>query len=247
MAQVSSPSQHFYFDERKMHVSLLNFSQPILNFIANKAIQHCDSVGQVQMGIVRQAVLSSTKEKVESSTIAPHIILTGWKFNEVTKCNEPFANMEHVENDECLPEWGELADDYIVESGCTALIDYFKNMQRMYPARTHTTSRIKFQCPTTCVWMHTHICDVFESNQQFVLSGAGCSWDISNYFPNDIVNQVSGTFLAGLVDHVSTQTMWSHRLNHMVTLICPTNGTLLAWGSDPNKNKKKIKNKSKTK
>ena len=48
MAQVSSPSQHFYFDERKMYVSLLNFSQPILNSIANEAIQHRDSVGQVQ-------------------------------------------------------------------------------------------------------------------------------------------------------------------------------------------------------
>ena len=140
MAQVSSLSQHYHFDERKMQVSLLNFSQPILNFIANEAIQHRDSVGQVHMGIVRQAVFSSTQERVKSSTIAPHIVLTGWKVNEVYKCDEPFANTEHVKNDECLPEWGKLADDYIMKSGSKAVIDYFKNMQRMYPSKTQTTS-----------------------------------------------------------------------------------------------------------
>ena len=62
---------------------------------------------------------------------------------------------------------------------------------------------------------------------------------MSTYFPNATVLQVSSTFLAGLVWHVSTQTLWTHRGNGMIPILCPSKGSLLAWDSDPDKRKKK--------
>ena len=75
-----------------MNTSLVNFAQPILNFIANEAIQHQDSHGQIQMGIIRNAVKKFGGKSIESLEIAPHIILTGWRYNSKLQPDIPFSN-----------------------------------------------------------------------------------------------------------------------------------------------------------
>jgi hypothetical protein len=83
--------------------------------------------------------------------------------------------------------------------------------------------------------MHTGEPSKYESAQFFALTELGCCWDLSNYFPNEQIRQVAGTFLAGLTAHVTTCTLWTHLINDFATLVCPDVGTLLAWGSNPKK------------
>ena len=76
MAQVSLSSDYHYFDESKMQVSLLNFSYPIVNDLANQAMNVRDNSGKIKMGVIKKAVWKISGEQTESKQIVPHIIFT---------------------------------------------------------------------------------------------------------------------------------------------------------------------------
>ena len=105
----------------------------------------------------------------------------------------------------------------------------------MFPERTKSSARPMFQCPTTWVWMHIGNSCNYESTRVLALSESCHYWDLSNYFPNEIVPQVTGTLLAGLAAHVTTCTLWTHIINDFATSVCPDSGNLIAWGSNPKK------------
>ena len=237
MCQVGKPTKHFYFNEQTMNTSLVNFAQPILNFIANEAIQHRDTHGQIQMGLIKNAVKKIVGETISSMDIAPHIILTGWRYSSQLDSDIPFSNSEHIENDECLLEYAKMVFDFIDDSADITLKQYFARMRKMFPERTTISSRPMLQCPTTCVWMHTRSSFVFESKQYFAMSESRCCWDLGNYFPSETVPQVAGTFLAGISAHVTTCALWTHITKNFATLISPEPGSLRAWGSNPKKRK----------
>ena len=220
-----------------MNMSLVNFAQPILHFLANEAIQHRDGHGQIQMGLVRNAFKRFMGKTIQSLDIAPHIILTGWKFNSQLQADDPFSNCEHIENDECMPYLAKMVFNFVEESTNEDVKEYLRRIIQIFPDRVKSSARPMFQCPTTCVWMHTGDSCKYESTQFLALSESCCCWDLSNYFPNEMVPQVACTLLVGLAAHVTTCTLWTHVINDFATLICPEAGTLIAWGSNPKKKK----------
>ena len=227
MCQVSKPTSHFYFNEQTMNTSLVNFAQPILNFIANEAIQHQDSHGQIQMGLIKNTVKKFLGEKIESVDFAPHIMLTGWRYSSKIDSDIPFGNTEPIENHECLPEHAKMVYDFIGDSGDEALKQYILRMNKRFSNRTAMSSRQMLQCPTTCVWIHTRSSSMFESSQYFALSESHCCWDLGTYFPSNTVPQVAGNFLAGVSGHVITCSLWTHLKKKFPTLISPKLGSLI--------------------
>ena len=121
------------------------------------------------MGLIKNAVKKFGGKKIESIDIAPHIILTGWRYNSQIQSDVPFSNTEHIENKECLPEHAKMVTDFIDDSGDTALKQYILRMNKMFPNRTTISSRQIIQCPTTCVWMPNRSSSMFESSQYFAL------------------------------------------------------------------------------
>ena len=189
------------------------------------------------MGLVLNAFRRFMGKTIQSLDIAPHIILTGWKFNSQLQADDPFSNCEHIENDECMPDLAKMVFDFVDESANDDVKEYLWRKIQIFPDRAKSSVRPMFQCPTTCVWMHTDDSCKYESTQFLCLSESGCCWDLSNYFPNDMVPQVACTLMAGLAAHVTTCTLWTHLINDFATLICPEAGTLIAWGSNPKKKK----------
>ena len=169
------------------------------------------------MGLVRNAFKHYVGEQIHSLDIASHIILTGWKFHSKLKADDPFSNCEHIENDECVPDLAKIVYDFVEESSNEDVKQYVQQMIRIFPEREKSSARPMFQCPTMCVWMHRGDSCNYESTQFFDLSESCCCLDLSNYFPNEIVPQVTGIFLAGLAAHVTTCTLWTHISNDFAT------------------------------
>ena len=65
MSQVSPSPDNHYFDESKIQVSLLNFSYPIVNNLANKAMNVRDNSRQIHMGIIKKAIWKISGEQIE--------------------------------------------------------------------------------------------------------------------------------------------------------------------------------------
>ena len=65
MAQVIPYSDHHYFDESKMQVSIMKSRYPNVNYLSNQAMNVRDNSGQIQMGIIKKAVWKISGEKIE--------------------------------------------------------------------------------------------------------------------------------------------------------------------------------------
>lgn len=245
MSQVSPSNEHHYYDERTMNCSLLSFAHPIIKELAWQAISVRDVCGQVQMGICRAAILRSEGDAVRSYDLAPQILLTG-PLKELS-----FSNTEHIDSEDCMDETtNDHVYDYVASSKCQALIDSVGISKSIFKHRImiegdkkkKRPDKWRYHLPTTCVWSPINDPSAspqpkFKHVQYFVLPEGGISWDLScNVFSKDIP-QVTGTFMSGIISHVTSCSIWVDQSSGKVTTLHPGHGANanMAWGSNPKK------------
>ena len=93
-----------------------------------------DNSRKIYKWITNKAFCQISGEHIDSKEIAPHILFTAPEYNKKTGYHITFYNCEHVEIDECIPEWVTMVYDYIGRTGNKALVDYFAKMIAMYPS-----------------------------------------------------------------------------------------------------------------
>ena len=85
------------------------------------------------MGIIKEAFWKISGEQIELKKCTSYYFYCA-KVQKKNGYPVPFSNYEHVENDECIPEWGATVYEYIGRTGNKALVDYFAKMIAMYPS-----------------------------------------------------------------------------------------------------------------
>ena len=103
--------------------------------------------------------------------------------------------------------------------------------------------------PTTCVWVEKDGIAVVRIRrlQYVVLTVVGAAWAITLDVLGATPPGVTGTFMGGLVGHVTSWSIWVQESNGYMTTLCPGNFNARAWGSNPKNKKKKERKKKKGK
>ena len=236
MAMVSSPSNHFYWDQSKLDTSLINFTFPITNALACQAISTRDAIGQISMGVARKTALEFDNKFVNSTSLCPHVILTFPKKCKKLHSWVSFANTEHVDADSVSIKKGNAIWKYISDCNSQCVKDYFAATKRIFHNNEEFDST--FQFPITCVWTPLRDPSVrknIEHVQHFVIPNAGVCWDLSSKAFNENIQSVTGTFFGGLVSHVTSCAIWVDHSNGNISTISRKMNANLAWGSNPKK------------
>ena len=111
---------------------------------------HRDRSVSIYHGIIKKAIFWKDGKRIQSSTIAPHSILTQPHLLYHPKRYEPNCNTEHCDADEYSEEIGEVFMEYLDQSCYMEPVVYLQRMNGMYPDRFR---KKRLPGPTTCVWM----------------------------------------------------------------------------------------------
>jgi hypothetical protein len=237
MGACGNRTKHHYYNESSTNTSLVPLSSPFMNMLNYTTRQVQQTLGQVLIGLIQNAFRQRYDWKhIRTDSVCPYGILTCPRIDMKGNVLESFSNCSHRDTTDCLDvEQGRIVSDYMENSNCPVLLNYF---ERMYSTFNGVLHKPIMPLPTTCAWklIEDPAPFSFKHISYFIVSEAGIAWDLSSNVFEGNVEILGGTFMGSLVEHATSSSLWEEEKSGWVTTICPGRASNFLWGSSGGKN-----------
>ena len=138
-----------------------------------------------------------------------------------------YFQTRHADNDWITKSFDTIIN-HLNESGDKDLKDYVSRYREVFP---DLFTKKKLPLSTSCCWTQLKMSKFWTHRQYFVLLDLMLSFNISTEIFSPECNQACGTFFGGLVNHLTSRSLWISADGKYATTVCPEDGVSnAAWG-----------------
>ena len=240
MGQISSGSNHSYYDASECDESLATHLSPTINSMSHVTRSVQETSGQIETGTIEAAFRQDGDQDISSVDICPYNISTGPRRYPRRGYGVSFSNSYHKDGDTLNKEQTHMVMKYIESINCPQLEEYIRRKQATFK---DVTDSDKISLPTTCAWKQRERPEdyAYIHNQHFIVAEAGVSFNLSSYVYDSLLPHLDddntqsvilgATFFGSLIGHLTSTSMYEVEGGQGATTLMPGNAAIEAWGS----------------